>query len=420
VTLLWGVEYKEESSNLWLIQNESPSEMFAESKDPASFSSSFDLSEPEVQEWLLNVVKLARNEVSLNVEPTLLTWIEILEEYANNVGIGFPIPKDLFIGYVEQLRDQNLDFRIMVNQGIGTDSPGFSGDFLYASVELEVDVKQSEGSLSEIVLKQWTNFTDSMNQGLPSTNVPKVEVLSDTFLSAYRSEATIKSTITTWFVANFLCLGIILLFTQNLLLSLMVMVTSVLVFSCLVGFIFAVFTIPFGPVEAVGVSIFIGLSANYSLHVVHAYHRSPSSNREDKVKDAVFTTGSPITASALSTIGGCIFLLACRTYLFVELGLLICCITTLALLFSMSFLLAWLTMIGPLPLDESGRDFTERRHRLHQWDLVALLHIPLSKLCCQKSTIEEDVSGLGFSCETVEDDGGEGPSGIEITARPTK
>jgi len=151
-----------------------------------------------------------------------------------------------------------------------------------------------------------------------------------------------------------------------------------LIFLCLGGLLFFVFSLPFGPVEALGVSIFIGLSANYSLHVVHSYHSSSGNTRQIKVEDAIYGVGSPIVASALSSIGGSIFLFGCRTYVFVELGILICTIITLSLLYSMGFLLAWLKIIGPLPCDDDDEDgngnHQAHRHRLHQWDLKAMFN----------------------------------------------
>jgi multidrug efflux pump subunit AcrB len=117
--------------------------------------------------------------------------------------------------------------------------------------------------VSEIVYKQWAGFSEEVNESTPP-GIPKVVAQSRIFLDAYRTEATIDSTLTTWFVANGLCLLIILLFIQNVALSFMVMVTIVLILFCLGGLLFAVFRVPFGPVEALGVSIFIGLSANYS------------------------------------------------------------------------------------------------------------------------------------------------------------
>jgi hypothetical protein len=111
-----------------------------------------------------------------------------------------------------------------------------------------------------------------------------------------------------------------------------------------------------------------------SLHVVHAYHHSRSDNRENKIKEAMFAVGSPIVASALSTMGASAFLFGCRTWVFIELGLLICSITGMALLFTMIFLFAWLASAGPLPIDQYGQG------RSHQWDLGVLCCIPCQKV----------------------------------------
>lgn len=107
--------------------------------------------------------------------------------------------------------------------------------------------------------------------------------------------------------------------------------------------------------------------------MVHAYHHSRSANRENKIKEAVFSVGSPIVASALSTMGASAFLFGCRTWVFIELGLLICSITGMALLFTMTFLFAWLASAGPLPIDEYGQGHS------HQCDLRVLCHIPRQK-----------------------------------------
>ena len=112
-----------------------------------------------------------------------------------------------------------------------------------------------------------------------------------------------------------------------------------------------------------------------SLHVVHAYRHSESGNRESKIKEAIFAVGSPIIASALSTMGASAFLFGCRTYVFWELGLLICSITGMALLYTMAFLSAWLSTSGPIPIDESAGNDTLR------WDLKVL--------CCRPCQAEK-------------------------------
>merc|ERR1712157_367763 len=156
----------------------------------------------------------------------------------------------------------------------------------------------------------------------------------------------------------------------NVLLTLMVTSSLILVFMCLAGLTFAVFRIDFGPVESLGVSIFVGLSANYLLHAAHSYHRSFIADRKVKIQRAIFVVGSPIIWSALSTICGSAFLFACRTWLLTELGILITTIIALSLTFSLGFLLALLAWVGPLPLSRPSDDTP----RLHTWDLMAIFY----------------------------------------------
>merc|ERR1719203_1542743 len=143
----------------------------------------------------------------------------------------------------------------------------------------------------------------------------------------------------------------------------MVMVSLSLILSCFAGFTFFALQIEFGPVESLGVSIFVGLSANYLLHTAHSYHASNIQERNAKIRHAVFLTGSPILWSALSTIGGSSFLFACRTWLLTELGILICTIITLSLIFSVGFLLALLACVGPLPLSSDDGYFRNLHSR---------------------------------------------------------
>merc|ERR1712232_127934 len=120
---------------------------------------------------------------------------------------------------------------------------------------------------------------------------------------------------------------------------LLIMTSLVLILMCFAGLIFFVFKIKFGPVGSLGVSIFIGLTANYLLHIAHSYRTSNIKERNVKIQHAVFVTGSPITWSAISTIGGSCLLFACRTWLLTELGILICTVIALSLTFSVFYLL---------------------------------------------------------------------------------
>jgi hypothetical protein len=264
VNLIWGVESMDDGSNLWTINKGPKVRSYLDGKNEGERSSTFDISEPRMQEWLLEVVLMAKNDTKLYIRQDKLTWIERLQNFAIEAGVGFPIPKHLFTGYLQLLKNRDADFATLIESEIGTRGPGLQGDFTYASITMMVDALQIDPNLlSEVVFKQWGEFSEKVNESTPP-DIPQVVAQSKIFLDAYRVEATIGSTVTTWFVANGLCLLVILLFLQNVALSFMVMGTIVLILFCLGGLLFAVFRIPFGPVEALGVSIFIGLSANYS------------------------------------------------------------------------------------------------------------------------------------------------------------
>jgi len=414
VNLIWGVEPAYTVSSIWFI------EKVPKSRSLPS-SSTFDLAEPPIQEWLLKCVETAKSDSSLYIRGTL-TWIEILRDFAIDAGVGFPIPKHLFTGYLQLLKEEDAKFANLIRNEIGTNAPGLAGQYTFASITLMADAVQiGVDSLSEKVYKQWNEFTEKMNKSSPS-KAGEFFAQSKISLDAYRIESIIDSTLTSWFVANGVCLLVILLFIQNVALSLMVMMTIVLILFCLGGLLFAILRMPFGPIEALGVSIFVGLSANYSLHVVHAYHHSKSNDRSNKIKEAIFAVGSPIVASAFSTMGACAFLFCCRTWVFIELGILICSITAMALLFSMLFLFAWLAIVGPLSLDPHSNN------RLHRWDLKLLRWIPCLKIftsnndnteidgsklsdsmsSSHSSNEESENSETGYSVDVIKDDDEEG------------
>jgi len=366
VKLLWGISSQSaDTADPWRVKSSTEKSSTEEKSGQALLGgvTRFDVTEPTTQQWLLDVVLAAKADDLLNVIAEEPTWIEMLADFAKKQDHGFPIQKELFMTYVEILKSKNTTFDELVEDEIGTSLAGLAGDTLYTSVTM-----QSSGPTSLGFFDKWTTFANTMNERSP-TDVQPMVAHSDLFWNDVRAQETIDATVRTWLFANLLCGIIILLFTQNLMLCMMVMVTIFLMFMCIAGWLFAVLDRPLGPIQALGISIFIGLSANYSLHIVHAYHRSSCNSREEKVKQAVFITGSPICASAISTIGGCVFLFGCRAIPLVELGILICCVTAMALIYSMGFLLAWLSVMGPLPYedryDSSGR-------RLHRWDISSL------------------------------------------------
>ena len=71
--------------------------------------------------------------------------------------------------------------------------------------------------------------------------------------------------------------------------------------------------------EAIGATVFVGLSVDHCLHLAHAYHQAPG-DRLGKMRHALVLTGASILGGALTTMAGTAFLLPCRIILFQKLG----------------------------------------------------------------------------------------------------
>ncbi len=263
VKLIWGVASTGKKLNLWMTNSKEQ-----DSSTSNEESTSINLADPSTQAWLLEVARMAKSNPQLFVRQDKLTWIERLEDFSSYAGVEFPIPEHLFSTYLQLLKTKDGDFATTIQNAIGTTSPGLGGDYTFASITMMVDAVEAESaaqniSMSEQIYTEWAAFAAEVNELTPP-GVPDVTAQSSIFLDAYRVDATIDSTLVTWIVANGLCLLVILLFIQNISLSFMVMMTILLTLFCLGGLLFSVYRVPFGPVEALGVSIFIGLSANYS------------------------------------------------------------------------------------------------------------------------------------------------------------
>jgi len=239
VSLVWGMNQRESSQGLWTIRDTN----YAEEDNTGSLNT--NIHPADLQRQLLQIVNQARLG-TVGVHPQL-TWIEAVEDFAINTGIGFPLPRGIFIDVVENLKARSSFFRKLVEREIATSSPGIVGDeYFYTSVSMLSEVPlTSKGDASEEALNYWTNFAQAINDddSMVIENMPPVLAQSDAFLDSLRTTAIVDSTISSYFFANGLFLVVILLFTGNLLLTFMVMVSLVFILLCLAGVIFAVFKI---------------------------------------------------------------------------------------------------------------------------------------------------------------------------------
>jgi len=234
---------------------------------------------------------------------------------------------------------------------IGTEKTGYTGNVRFMQVRMRVDMKTTEDPQKiKLLMDEWVAFVEKLN-GASKTKKAKVGnalLVSATFTSTDTTLRIVSSTLSSWIMSNLICLVSVLLFTQNIMISLYTMLAIVLIVATLLGVIFGIAQYPFGAIEAVGVTIFVGLSVDYCLHTAHGYSGSKSVTRKDKVMDMLTSLGISIAGAAVTTAGSCIFLWFCHIFLFVQLGVMLFANCLIAILFSLFFLSALLMIGGPL------------------------------------------------------------------------
>merc|ERR1712054_449233 len=229
------------------------------------------------------------------------------------------------------------------------ESMNFTGRSLeWLKLRINVDVKKSSSAAQVApVYSAWNNFIQTFDAQCGHELVGNAIMVAKKFTTMDQELSLISSTINGFMTSNLICFGAVLLFTGDLVISFYTMAAIFMIVVTLLGILFGMLGWTFGAIEAVGVTIFVGMSVDYCLHTAHAYSHSESETRRGKVTDALTHMGISILGAFVTTVGSTIFLFPTWIYLFFQLGLMMFANTILAVLFSFFFLSGMLMACGP-------------------------------------------------------------------------
>lgn len=155
----------------------------------------------------------------------------------------------------------------------------------------------------------------------------------------------------------FVCM---LLFTQNVVISLYVVMSTLATFAFLAFFMIVIMQWPIGAFEVVALIVFLGYAVTYALHIGHKYSSRaaiidadldvPKAVREARVSFAIRIMGQAAIGSAITTTICSCFLLTCTLVVFNKLGGVVLVVTLVSLLMSFGPLCAALLLCGPQQL----------------------------------------------------------------------
>jgi len=102
-----------------------------------------------------------------------------------------------------------------------------------------------------------------------------------------------------------------------------------------------------GENECIFLIAVVGLSVDYTVHLLHSYNHSHASTKEDSAKHALAEMGISVTNSAITTLLAAVILFGCGFYFFFQFGGFIFFVIGFSILMSITFLIPLLLLLGP-------------------------------------------------------------------------
>lgn len=313
------------------------------------FDSDFNMSAAETQIALADFCdKLLADP---EVRPQYSTcWMNEFRGWVESRGGGFqfPAPGDALPGLMRAFMEgAGTRFNKMV--GFSTDRSQVQ--WVEFKVRTYVD-KDLEGTKLDPIYRNWVVKFEALSSEMPHS-VGTGFISAPQFVRMKVELAFISGTTQAILLSAALIALAIVIFTQNLVIMLLTAASILMTVACLLGS-FVLWDWPFGAVEAISVSLVVGLSVDYALHLGHSYKHAgdnkPNGHTMSRVERSLIalqTIGPSIMAAAATTVFSMVVLMLCSTHLFVELGVIVATTLTVGILFSMGSFTAALMLVGP-------------------------------------------------------------------------
>jgi predicted RND superfamily exporter protein len=133
---------------------------------------------------------------------------------------------------------------------------------------------------------------------------------------------------------------------MNWIVSLLATLTIGLITCCVVGVI-PMAGWKLGVLESLNLTLVVGLSVDYVVHIAQHYVREHQSKRLARVQSTLGHVGISVLSGACSTLGASVFMFGAKILFFFQFGIFIFSTVAFSLLFALVFFEAVLGLVGP-------------------------------------------------------------------------
>ncbi|KAK3237287.1 Patched domain-containing protein [Cymbomonas tetramitiformis] len=217
---------------------------------------------------------------------------------------------------------------------------------LWISVKVGTPMAQTISSTDAWeVYNDWKDYFEEINEDLPVAT-GEVSHTCEVWVRMITEREAIQGTQAAIVIATVCAVVAIFLFTGNVTLSLLTLVNLLaIVLSQLAIFQWMGWSL--GAVEAISITILVGLSCDFCLHIAEGYCQSPYPSREDRTKDSIRRVGSPICSAAFTTMLGVIPMLFCTIQILVKFGAIIPINMVLSMFLGLLLFAPLVMLMGP-------------------------------------------------------------------------
>ena len=322
----------------------------------AVYDESFDASDVDFQIAAASLCDALRNETALvlDVELCFLAALRDWGEARSPLYGSFPFaPEATFLRVVSDFADANEDYRDVVGLAVARDGDAPKLRLTHTRVLIKSTTPWNRPA-SEVAeaYAEWTAFLAAFNDRLDEsrewyqTPMPRARLTGDMFVRMATENAAVEGVRLSIGISTAFAVGSIVVFTGNVAVAVLALVSLVAVVATVLG-IFAVAGWSLGIVEAVSITILVGLSCDFALHLAEAYSQSPFRGRAERGKDAVTRVGSPIVAAGTTTFAAVIPMLGCQIRILNKFGAIIPTCIVLSLFYSLHLFVPLLMTAGP-------------------------------------------------------------------------
>ena len=315
----------------------------------AIYDTSFDIGDESCQQHLLDVSEellstsvelVVTNSDGFEVSGTTLV-MPAFRDWAARRGYRFPIPRTLNItALMGEFVLENSRYDSYV--GLSFRPPRV----LFIRSVVRSTLLPSTSSFDVVdVHAEWEEFIASLSEDAP-ISAGEMMFSANVFPRAFTEVLAVEGIKISIIVAGAVAFVSILMFTLNLI------VTAVTVLSILANLfamlgLFWVLGWDLGVIEAVSVSILIGLNIDYALHACEAYVTSSHVGRKPRIVFGMTHVGVSIVSACVTTSVAVSMLMFCEIVLFRHFGTIVVINTVLSVFFTVFFLSSLLAAIGP-------------------------------------------------------------------------